>query len=100
MSVQKSWQAVGDVLFQQQIALWRTYYAAMRALRDLKKAALNSITDSTMTQLMPEYLATHAQWIKLLQELLSCRDDTVQDELFKDAQILFRHMQRQKWEGE
>ena len=53
-----------------------------------------------MTQPMPEHTATRAQWIKLLQELLSCRDDGVQDELFKDAQILFQHMQRQKWEQE
>ena len=38
-----------------------------------------------MTNQMPEYTATRAQWIKLIQELSTCRDDTVQDELFKDA---------------
>jgi hypothetical protein len=49
---------------------------------------------------MPEYIATRAQWLALLHELLSCRDDAVQDELFRDAELLFAHMQRQKWENE
>lgn len=48
----------------------------------------------------PEYTATRQQWAKLLQELLSSRDDSVQDELFRDAEILFAHMMRQKWETE
>jgi hypothetical protein len=53
-----------------------------------------------MTEPRPEYTNTRKQWISLIQELLACRDDDVQDELFRDAAILFQHMQRQKWEGE
>ena len=53
-----------------------------------------------MTNPMPEYTNTRAQWIKLIQELLACRDDEVQDDLFEDAVILFHHMQHQKWENE
>jgi hypothetical protein len=45
-----------------------------------------------------EYTLTRKQWIALLQELLAARNDSVQDELFRDAEILFAHMMRQKWE--
>lgn len=53
-----------------------------------------------MTTPRPEYAATRKQWIALIQELLAARDDSIQDELFRDAEILFAHMMRQKWETE
>ena len=47
-----------------------------------------------------EYLSTRKQWLTTLQKLIASRDDSAQDELFREAELLFTHMTYQKREAE